>query len=65
MHYFYELSRFFKFFAFLVGRKIFVDKNTIILVIHHNRDFYFSGEFYGEFGLNFGEFWKIFSCTVC
>ena len=43
------------------GSKIFVNKNAIKLVFHHNCDFYFSGEFYGEFCLFFSEFWKIFS----
>ena len=43
------------------GIKIFVNKNAIKLVFHHNCDFYFSGEFYGEFCLFFSEFWKIFS----
>ena len=53
-------------FLFLDGGKIFVNKNAIKLDFHHNCDFYFSGEFYGEFCLFFSEFWKIFSrSTVC
>ena len=53
-------------FIFLDGSKIFVNKNAIKTVFHHNCDFYFSGEFYGEFCLFFSEFWKIFSrSTVC
>ena len=46
---------------FLDGSKIFVNKNAIKLVFHHNCDLFFSSEFYGEFCLFFSEFWKIFS----
>ena len=46
---------------FADSSKMFVNKNAIKLVFHHNCDFYFSGEFYGEFCLFFSEFWKIFS----
>ena len=41
--------------------KIFVNKNAIKLTFPHNWENYFSGEFYGESGLIFREFWKIFS----
>ena len=46
---------------FVEGIKIFVNKNALKLIFHHNCDFCFSGEFYGEFCLFFSEFWKIFS----
>jgi len=59
--FFWNCQNFSNSFLFLDGGKIFVNKNAIKLDFHYNCDFYFSGEFYGEFCLFFSEFWKIFS----